>query len=129
MSALLAPLSSSSSHFTSSGLLGMLKGRKKERKKRLYGKYHPPSFSSSLPPLSPPLSHSLSHSLPVSLSLALSPSLSVNALAKSFYHHFQSLSELLSAPALLPEPGRCNFPSPLLLKTVPHQVRSAPCSA
>lgn len=107
---LFPPLSSSSSYFTSSGLPGMLKGRKKEEKKGFMENI-------TLPPSPPPspLSHSLSHSLSPRLSLPLS----VNAQAKSFYHHFQSLSELLSAPALLSEPGRCNFPSPLLLQTVP----------
>lgn len=87
---LCAPLLSASSYFTSSGLPGMLKGRKRE-------KYNPPSVS---PPPSRTLYLFLTHpSLP----------LSVNARAKSFYHHFQSLSELLSAGALLPVPGS---PSP-----------------
>lgn len=105
----------------------MLKGRKRGRGggwKGLYGKYHPPSSSSSLSLFPISLPPSLSHS----------PSLCVNAEAKSFYHHFQSLSRLLSAPVQLSEPGRRNFASPSLSSAVlscpqpPGQVRSAPGS-
>ena len=91
-----------------------------ERKKRLYGKYHPPSFSSSLPlSLSLSLSPSLCPSLPPSLP-QLMPRL--NPFTITFNHY---LSFYLLQP-LLPELRRCNFPISLSAPAPPNCTPSDP---
>lgn len=135
----LFPLSSSSSYFTSSGLPGMLKGRKKDRKNGFMENITlPPS-----PPTSPLSFSPLSRSLPLSLRLFLSLSQlmpRLNPFTITFNHY---LSFYLLQPCCLNRGGATSphgscfklFPSvrcTSLLKgpavtqgsavTVPHQI-------